>query len=229
MKKVLVVDNDELILQFINDLLSKEGHQVVTAEDGLSALDILKTDIPDVILVDLVMPNIDGKKLCKIIRGMQKLRDVYIIILSATLAEQKINIAELGANACIAKGPLNDMAQHILSVIDQPDLASARCLAGQVIGIEGISPRTITAELLSVKRHFEVVLGRMSEEILEITSEGRIVYANPSALSLIGVPEKELLGSSFIELFAGDARQRVAELTKTIDDRPKTITEDSLL
>ena len=227
MKKVLVVDNDELILQFINDVLSKEGHRVVTAEDGLSALDILKTNVPDVIFVDLVMPNIDGKVLCKMIRRMDKLKDTYIIILSATLADQKINIAELGANACIAKGPLNEMAQHILSVTDQPDLVSARCLAGQVIGIEGISPRKITGELLSVKRHFEVVLGRMSEGILEITSEGRIVYVNPSALSLIGVPEIELLSSHFIELFAGDDRRRVAELIKTIDDRPKTISEGS--
>ena len=41
MKKILVVDNDRLILEFMKDILSKEGYQVVTAEDGLSALDIL--------------------------------------------------------------------------------------------------------------------------------------------------------------------------------------------
>ena len=42
MKKILVVDNDQLILKFMNDILTKEGHQVITAKDGLSALDILK-------------------------------------------------------------------------------------------------------------------------------------------------------------------------------------------
>ena len=79
MKRILVVDNDNFILEFMNDLLSKEGHQVLTAEDGLSALDILKTYTPDVIFIDLVMPNIDGKKLCEIIRGIERLKDSYII------------------------------------------------------------------------------------------------------------------------------------------------------
>ncbi len=87
MKKILVVDNDLLILEFVNDILSKEGHQVLTAEGGLSALDILKTYTPDIMFIDLVMPNIDGKKLCKIIRKTPKLRDVYIVILSALAAE----------------------------------------------------------------------------------------------------------------------------------------------
>ena len=64
--KILVVDNDQTILEFMHDLLSKEGHEVVTAKDGLSALDVLEAHTPDVVFFDLVMPNIDGKKLCKI-------------------------------------------------------------------------------------------------------------------------------------------------------------------
>jgi CheY-like chemotaxis protein len=63
MKRILVVDNHPVMLKFMEDLLSKEGHQVVTAEDGLSALDIVKTFSPEVIFVDLIMPNIEGKKL----------------------------------------------------------------------------------------------------------------------------------------------------------------------
>ena len=56
MKKILVVDNDKFILEFMNDVLSERGHEVVTAEGGLSAVDILKTYTPDIIFVDLVMP-----------------------------------------------------------------------------------------------------------------------------------------------------------------------------
>ena len=63
MKKILVVDNDPFILEFMHDLLSKEGHKVVRAEDGLAALDVLDTYTPDVIFTELVMPNIEGKKL----------------------------------------------------------------------------------------------------------------------------------------------------------------------
>ena len=226
-KKILVVDNDQLILEFMNDMLSKEGHQVVTAEGGLSALDILKTYTPDVIFVDLVMPNFDGKKLCKVIGGMQKLKDAYLIILSAIAADEGINIAELGANACIAKGPFNEMAQNILTVLDQSDLAPSQYLSGEVIGVESVYPRRITEELLSVKRHFEIILERMSEGFLEITAKGRIVYANNTALALIKIPEEKLLGSYFVELFDEDGRQQIAELIKTMGDKLKRITEDS--
>ena len=227
MKKILVVDNDRLILEFMTDILSKEGYQVVTAGDGLSALDILKSNTPDVIFVDLVMPEIDGKKLCRIIRGMEGLRDSYLVILSATLVEEPISIAELGADACIAKGPFDRMARNILQVLDEPDLVSSRCLSGEVIGREGICPRGITKELLSVNRHFEVILERISEGILEVTFDGIILYANTTALSLISIPEEELLGSDFVELFSGDDRRRVSELMKVRGDRPKRITEDS--
>ena len=58
MKKIMVVDNHPVMLKFMTNLLEKDGHQVLTALDGLSALEILKASIPDVIFVDLVMPNI---------------------------------------------------------------------------------------------------------------------------------------------------------------------------
>jgi PAS domain S-box-containing protein/diguanylate cyclase (GGDEF)-like protein len=226
-KKILVVDNDIFFLKFMEDLLVENGHQVVTAKDGLSALDILKTYTPDVIFVDIVMPNIDGRKLCKIIRGMQKLNHTHINVLSSVASEEEKNIAELGVNTCIAKGPLSEMAQHILAVLDQPELASSRFLPGEVIGIKSIHTRQITQELLAVKKHFEIILERMTQGILEITSEGRIVYTNPASLSLIHMPEEELLGSHFVELFAEDDRQRVSEILKTAGNEPKTITEES--
>jgi CheY-like chemotaxis protein len=63
MKKILVVDNHRVIREFMTNFLGKKGCHVVTAEDGLSALETLKTYIPDVMFVDLIMPNIGGKKL----------------------------------------------------------------------------------------------------------------------------------------------------------------------
>ena len=75
-KKILVVDNNSIVLEFMKDLLTQEGRQVLTAEDGLSALDILKTFTPDIIFVDLIMPNIEGEKLCQIIRRVPELKDV---------------------------------------------------------------------------------------------------------------------------------------------------------
>ena len=120
-KKILVVDNDPVILKSMTNLLRKKGHQVKTAEDGLSALDILMTYIPDVMFIDLVMPNINGEQLCRIIRKMPALKDTYAVILSATMAEKSRDFTELGADAFIVKGPLNQMAKHVLAAIEQSD------------------------------------------------------------------------------------------------------------
>jgi CheY-like chemotaxis protein len=117
MTKILVVDNDKFMLEFMNDVLSERGHEVVTAEGGLPAVDILKTYTPDIIFVDLVMPSIDGKQLCKIIRGMPELKDVAIVLLSAIATEENIKIEEFKADACIAKGPVNEMAKHIVKIV----------------------------------------------------------------------------------------------------------------
>ncbi|MBW2075274.1 MAG: response regulator [Deltaproteobacteria bacterium] len=238
MKKILVVDNHPLILQFMTNLLVKEGHQVLTAQDGLSALDILKTETPDIMFVDLIMPNISGEKLCQVIRRIPRLKDLYIIILSAVAAEHEVNLAEMGANACIAKGPFNKMARHVHAVLDQLDPGTSCDFKEEIVGLEDITARHVAKELLSIRRHFEVTLASMSEGILEITPEARIVYANPSAISLIGTSEENLLGSNFIELFGEMDRQRIQYLLgaairstpeKTADDASVTLNGKDVL
>ena len=69
MAKILVADDEQLIRKLINDCLSKEGHEVIEAEDGLQALNIFKSykDI-DMALLDIMMPEIDGWEVCRKIR-----------------------------------------------------------------------------------------------------------------------------------------------------------------
>lgn len=226
MKKILVVDNHPVMLKFMSNLLEKNGYQVLTAPDGLSALEIFKTYTPDVIFIDMVMPNISGDKLCRIIHSMPQMKDVYLIIISAIVAEEKIDITELGANAYIAKGPFNKMSEHVLDVLDRLDKKAPNDAAQKIIGLEDVYAREITKELLSSKRHSEAILDNISEGVLELTIEGKIIYANPATISLIGIPEEKLLGSNFTALFDDFHQFRVKELLDLIDDGPQKIPED---
>lgn len=218
MKKILVVDDHPLILKFMTNLLEKNGHQVLTAEDGLSALNILKNYVPDVMFVDLIMPNINGEKLCGIVNKIPKLKDTYIIVLSAIASEEierKLDFAELGINACIAKGPLDKMGKNVLAALDQSDLNASSGFTGEVIGAEYIRPRQITKELLSNKRHYEAILESMNEGILEITADATIIRTNKSAISLTDMSEENLLASNFIELFNEIDREKVRKLLES--------------
>jgi PAS domain S-box-containing protein len=212
MKKILVVDNDPVMLSLMTKFLEKKGYRVKTAADGLNALDVLETYTPDVMFIDLVMPNIDGEKLCRILRGMDKFKDAYLVILSSISAEEYVDITRFDANVCIAKGPFDEMSQYVLAVLEEPEATCSECLSGTVFGVENVYPRGITKELLSVKKHFEVVMGKMSEGIFEINQEGRIVYANSAALALAAIALEDLLGAYFANLFSKDDRRRVSDL-----------------
>jgi len=199
---------------------------VVTAEDGLSSLDVLETFTPDVIFVDMVMPNIDGRRLCKILRKMEDLKDTRIVSLSATANEDFGGIADLGLDASISKGPLEEMAKDILDVLSQPGLAASRSRSKRPPAPEDFSQRRVTTELLSGMKHFEVILEQMNEGIFEIASDGRIVYANRGASFLTALPEEDMLGRRFPELFAKNDRQRVREFLEGADAASRRLLED---
>ncbi len=208
-KKILVVDNDMLILSMVTDLLEEYGHQVVTAGGGLSALNVLNNYTPDIIFLDLIMPDIDGHRLCRVIRKMPELKDAHVVILSAVATEEKEALSKIGADAYIAKGPLAEMANHIHALLEQWEQKPPKRTPEEIRGFGSTSPRKISQELLSVKKHFEIILGSMSEGIVEVNLDNKVVYANPSAVSLLGQAEEKLLGKEFTELFNKYERERV--------------------
>jgi len=200
-KKILVVDNHPVILNFMEKLLEGMGHDVVTAEDGLSALDILEYDRPDIIFIDLIMPKIGGKKLCRIIRNMPDMESVFLVILSAVAAEEALDFISLGANACIAKGPLQIMTDHIKALLASYCCGASRGLMDKILGLEYVSQRQISKELLHDGKHYQRILRHLSEGVIELSVDERILFVNPVAISLACIPEEELLSLNFIELF----------------------------
>jgi CheY-like chemotaxis protein len=217
-KRVLVVDNHPLILKYMRRLLEKRGDEVLTAEDGLAALKILRTEKPDVIFVDQIMPNISGDKLCRIIRSRPDLEDICIVVLSAVAAEEEVRFLKFGANYCIAKGPFDRMSTHILALLYKLDAEKICGSSDRVIGREDVYYRQISKELLHSKRHSEVILNHVAEGVLELTLGGEIIYANPTAVEIIGQPEVEILASPFADIFDQEGKERILSLIDSLTD-----------
>ena len=81
------------------------------------------------------------------------------------------------------------MSERILEALDKLYLSTPYDFMNKIIGIEETYSRIIVKELLSVKKHLEVILSSISEGIFEVTAEAEIVYANPTAISVLGIPE----------------------------------------
>ncbi len=228
MQKILIVDNDPIILRLLTKLLEeKHGHEVWVAPDGLTALNILKSVTPDVMFVDLIMPNISGERLCRIVRSLPALASVPIVVLSAIAAEVSHDVKAFGANACIAKGPFDKVAEYILAILDQISRGQVESLSTTVHGVDEIHQRQITKELLLYKKHLESIVGVMSEGVLELTPEGKIIFANPAAVVISGKTENKLIGLDFPSLVATKDRSRtnkmIAEAQSTRQSTPENL------
>jgi DNA-binding response OmpR family regulator len=88
-KKILVVDDDPDILEALAMILESQGYQVVTARDGVEGLANLKAEKPDLMILDLLMPKIDGFAVCKELQDPRwaKYRDIPILILTSVREE----------------------------------------------------------------------------------------------------------------------------------------------
>ena len=98
MKKILIVDDEKDILEFLGYNLRKEGYDVSEAKTGDEALQLVKNNTPDLIILDVMMPGIDGIETCQRMREMPKLKDTLIIFLTAR-NEDFSQIAGLDAGA----------------------------------------------------------------------------------------------------------------------------------
>lgn len=119
---IMVVDDSLTVRKITTRLLAKEGYQVVTAKDGVDALQHLQEILPDVMLVDIEMPRMDGFELTKNVRSDPKTAHIPIIIITSRTAEKHRNYAmELGVNAYLGK-PFqeDDLLGRIAGFIKKP-------------------------------------------------------------------------------------------------------------
>ena len=103
-KKVLIVDDEPNIVLSVEFLMKRAGHEVVTAGDGEEALRVLAETKPDLMILDVMMPNKNGFEVCTDVRANPETADLPILMLSAKgrEAEREKGLA-LGANAYITK------------------------------------------------------------------------------------------------------------------------------
>jgi two-component system alkaline phosphatase synthesis response regulator PhoP len=100
-KKVLVVDDDVKTVELVKLYLERDGYQVLTAYDGIEALRLAREGGPDLIVLDLMLPDIDGLEVCRVLRNES---DVPIIMLTARTTDQdKLTGLGLGADDYVTK------------------------------------------------------------------------------------------------------------------------------
>jgi len=119
MSRIFVVDDEPDVIELLRTILEAEGFEVEAATDGRSALPRIVDRPPDLLLLDLMMPDMDGFELLKLVRQDPRGRDVRVLILSARTAPQdQLESLQLGANAYVFK-PFSprDLVRQVRSLL----------------------------------------------------------------------------------------------------------------
>lgn len=102
--KILVVDDEPNIVELVKFNLEKEGYQVITAENGREAIQKSGTELPDLIVLDIMLPEVDGFEVCRTLQKADNTKDIPIVMLTAKGEElDKILGLEMGADDYMTK------------------------------------------------------------------------------------------------------------------------------
>jgi len=164
-KKVLVVDDDSKTVELVKLYLNRDGYRVMTSRDGAEALQLAREGRPDLIVLDLMLPGMDGLEVCRTLRDES---DVPIIMLTArTTDEDKLTGLGLGADDYVTK-PF-----------------SPRELAARV--------RTVLRRLPGERGPVEIKRGKIALNFLkqEVSIAGKPLNLTPVEFKLLGILIKE--------------------------------------
>lgn len=158
--RILVVDDETYIVELVKFNLEKEGFRVIVAYDGLSALDIVQEQRPDLIILDIMLPNIDGLEVCRHLKSDPNYHTIPIIMLTAKGEEVDTILGlEMGADDYIKK-PFSprEMVARVKARLRALKILQAEKAIGKKV--------YVINDLIVVPDKYESFLG---EEKLELT------------------------------------------------------------
>jgi twitching motility two-component system response regulator PilH len=213
-KSIVLADNDALVREALGELLREKGYEVHVARDGLEALRLIRKVRPRYVILDIVMPKMDGSRVCSLIRQDPALRHIPVIAFSSLSAQNFRQFPELSADAYVAKGHLSVAFEHILEAIafvDEDRGEHGRFLGG-AFGYDSVQPRQLIDEMLQERRHYANVLRALGDGALELDTHGCIIMANAGACEFLGRTELEIIGEDLVALLPCRVRKSIQDL-----------------
>jgi len=199
--RILVVDDEPAVLEVFSMILRRAGYEVWEASNGQQCLQVTRERRPDLVLLDVRLPDLSGIDICRQIKADAALLDIFVVLVSgkATNAADKVDGAETGADDYIVK-PVN------------PDefLARIRTI---------VRLRDTTAALRAGEQHYRRLVEILPDAVGMIDLQGRLTTVNRQAVEMLGYADPgELLGKSAFDLTPPEDHERVqADITTTLE------------
>lgn len=126
-KKILVVDDEPHILTLLESRLKAYGFSVITASNGTSCLNKAQSDNPDLIILDVMMPELNGFEVCRKLKENKKTKDIPVVMLTVLTQEEDVTKGLAQGAACFLSKPFNpeDLLSEIQTALSDKDKIKA--------------------------------------------------------------------------------------------------------
>ncbi|MBT5470412.1 MAG: response regulator [Nitrospina sp.] len=193
--KILIVDDEPNNLDIMGHFLRSGGLNISIATSGNQALSIVSKNKPDLILLDIVMPDIEGFEVCEILKKDVATENIPVIFITArSEIESIIKGYQVGGTDYITK-PFQE--QEVLYRIH----TRLNLIKKQ-------------KEIIKQEKLYRTILEKVPELIFQLDPEKKIIYANPAFIRL-GYEPEELLGKPFIDLIKSDNKNEIIKENAT--------------
>ena len=103
MAKVLIVDDNEAFRRLNAEFLKMDGHQVLMARSGRETVDLVRQEHPDIVLLDIMMPGIDGYEVCRQVKSDPDIQDTMVVMVTALSESERFKSYQAGADGYVTK------------------------------------------------------------------------------------------------------------------------------
>ncbi|MBI3979786.1 MAG: response regulator transcription factor [Chloroflexi bacterium] len=210
MTTVLIVDDEQNLVELVRGYLAREGFETLVAFDGLAALDLVRSARPDLVVLDVMLPGLDGIEVC---RRLRQFSDAYVLMLTARAEEiDKIVGLSVGADDYLTK-PFSprELVARVKAMLRRPR-------AGRPSAPEEPAPRRFGDLVVDLARH-------------EVSRRGEVVPLTAREFALLaalaGYPGRVFTRNQLLERVWGDAYYddhvvdvHIGNLRKKIEDDP---------
>lgn len=189
---ILVVDDDDGVRQLFVSCLRREGYAVDEAATGQQGLHLAQTRHPDLVLLDVRLPDVSGIEICRLIKGDAALKDVFVILCSgeATSVEHKVDGLHTGADEYLTKPfGINELLARVQTLMRL---------------------RNTTAALRASEEHHRRLIDILPDAVCLIHPKGELLAVNSQAVAMLGYAStEELLHKNIYDLTAPAEHARV--------------------
>ncbi|GAD78480.1 hypothetical protein VEZ01S_02_00610 [Vibrio ezurae NBRC 102218] len=202
-KRVMIADDEPVNLKVLESFLRIEGYSVISANNGRQVLELIAQEKPDILLLDIMMPELSGFEVCKSLRELYSYNELPIIMLTALgQNEDKIKGFECGANDYLVK-PFNkqELSARIRVHINAA-LSEARQQENESLSAELVQREKVESLLLETQSKLLEQLESAPEAIICINENHKITFANKTAITLLKRSSEQIKRSQIEEFIA---------------------------